>query len=58
MYLYDENVNGIYYATSYIIVQSVCKTGRMVIAHEAPLTQGFASEVASAIQVKITIIQL
>lgn len=24
----------------------------MVIAHEAPLTQGFASEVASAIQVK------
>lgn len=34
------------------VVQSVCKTGRTVIAHEAPVTQGFAAEVASAIQVR------
>lgn len=32
-------------------LQSVCKTGRMIIAHEAPLTAGFAGEVASTIQV-------
>ena len=33
------------------ILQSVCKTGRMVIAHEAPLTAGFAGEISSTIQV-------
>ena len=32
-------------------LQSVCRTGRLVVAHEAPLTAGFASEVASTIQV-------
>ena len=29
----------------------MCKTGRMVIAHEAPLTAGFAGEISSTIQV-------
>ena len=33
------------------IIQSVCKTGRLIIAHEAPLTAGFAGEIASTIQV-------
>lgn len=35
----------------YINLQSVCKTGRVVIAHEAPLTAGFAGEISSTIQV-------
>ncbi|ORZ33944.1 Thiamin diphosphate-binding protein [Catenaria anguillulae PL171] len=34
------------------IVKSVNKTGRLVIAHEAPLTGGFASEIAATIQQK------
>ena len=31
----------------------MCKTGRLLIAHEAPLTGGFAGEVASTIQVRV-----
>jgi 2-oxoisovalerate dehydrogenase E1 component beta subunit len=34
------------------IVASVQKTGRCVIAHEAPLTQGFGAEIAALIQEK------
>ncbi|KAI9189912.1 hypothetical protein H9P43_001345 [Blastocladiella emersonii ATCC 22665] len=32
------------------VVNSVNKTGRLVVAHEAPLTGGFASEIAATIQ--------
>lgn len=32
------------------LLQSVKKTGRAVIAHEAPLTCGFGAEMAAAIQ--------
>jgi 2-oxoisovalerate dehydrogenase E1 component beta subunit len=32
------------------VVQSVSKTGRLLISHEAPLTGGFASEIASTVQ--------
>lgn len=32
------------------VCRSVTKTGRLVVAHEAPLTGGFASEVASVVQ--------
>lgn len=32
------------------VVQSVKKTGRLVVSHEAPLTGGFAAEIASTIQ--------
>lgn len=32
------------------VIKSVLKTGRLIIAHEAPLTGGFASEIASTIQ--------
>eukprot|EP00051_Salpingoeca_urceolata_P033528 m.21101 g.21101 ORF g.21101 m.21101 type:complete len:412 (+) comp6333_c0_seq1:1917-3152(+) len=32
------------------VIQSVKKTGRCVVAHEAPVTGGFAAEVASVIQ--------
>jgi len=32
------------------VANSVCKTGRLVIAHEAPVTSGFASEISSTIQ--------
>eukprot|EP00056_Hartaetosiga_gracilis_P021582 m.24945 g.24945 ORF g.24945 m.24945 type:complete len:361 (-) comp9153_c0_seq1:141-1223(-) len=34
------------------VINSVKKTGRLVIAHEAPLTGGFAAEVAATIQEK------
>lgn len=34
------------------IIQSVQKTGRCVVAHEAPLTQGFGAEIAALIQEK------
>lgn len=33
------------------MIQSVKKTGRLLIAHEAPLTAGFASEIAATVQV-------
>lgn len=32
------------------VMQSVMKTGRLLINHEAPLTGGFASEIAATIQ--------
>lgn len=32
------------------VVQSVQKTGRLLVAHEAPVTGGFAAEIASEIQ--------
>jgi 2-oxoisovalerate dehydrogenase E1 component beta subunit len=32
------------------ICKSVCKTGRLLINHEAPLTGGFASEIAATVQ--------
>ncbi|MBU1437040.1 MAG: alpha-ketoacid dehydrogenase subunit beta, partial [Gammaproteobacteria bacterium] len=32
------------------VVKSVTKTGRLVINHEAPLTGGFAGEIAATIQ--------
>jgi pyruvate/2-oxoglutarate/acetoin dehydrogenase E1 component len=31
------------------IIHSVCKTGRMLIVHEAPVTGGFGGEVAAVI---------
>ncbi|KNE55062.1 2-oxoisovalerate dehydrogenase subunit beta, mitochondrial [Allomyces macrogynus ATCC 38327] len=34
------------------VVNSVNKTGRLVIAHEAPLTGGFAGEIAATVQEK------
>ncbi|KAL3309641.1 hypothetical protein Ciccas_011810 [Cichlidogyrus casuarinus] len=32
------------------VYQSVCKTGRVIIAHEAPLTSGFGAELSASIQ--------
>lgn len=32
------------------VVESVLKTGRLVVSHEAPLTGGFAGEIAATIQ--------
>lgn len=34
-----------------LFFQSVKKTGRVIIAHEAPLTGGFGAELAATIQV-------
>lgn len=34
------------------VIESVKKTGRLLIAHEAPLTMGFAAEISSTIQEK------
>lgn len=33
------------------IFQSVKKTGRVLVSHEAPLTGGFGAEIAASIQV-------
>ncbi|CAI8039168.1 2-oxoisovalerate dehydrogenase subunit beta, mitochondrial [Geodia barretti] len=32
------------------VIQSVCKTGRLVVSHEAPLTAGFGAELAATVQ--------
>lgn len=32
------------------VVESVQKTGKLIISHEAPITGGFAAEIASKIQ--------
>ncbi|KAM7441792.1 hypothetical protein ABFA07_009194 [Porites harrisoni] len=32
------------------VIKSVLKTGRLLIAHEAPLTGGFAAEIGSTVQ--------
>jgi len=32
------------------VEKSVCKTGKLIVSHEAPITNGFASEVTSKIQ--------
>ena len=32
------------------IVESVQRTGRLMVTHEAPLTAGFAAEIAAAVQ--------
>lgn len=35
------------------LFQSVVKTGRLLISHEAPVTGGFAAEISSTVQVRI-----
>ena len=35
------------------VFQSVKKTGRCLVSHEAPITMGFAAEIAATIQVGI-----
>jgi pyruvate/2-oxoglutarate/acetoin dehydrogenase E1 component len=35
------------------INQSVLKTGRCIVSHEAPLTNGFGAELAASIQVNL-----
>ena len=43
--IYIDQLNSIF------LFQSVNKTGRLLIAHEAPLTGGFAGEISSTVQV-------
>ena len=38
------------------VFQSVCKTGRLLISHEAPYTMGFAAEIATSVQVNSNIV--
>ena len=37
------------------LLQSVCKTGKLVLSHEAPLTAGFGAELAATVQVYTTV---
>lgn len=37
-----------------ISLQSAQKTGRVLVAHEAPLTAGFGAEISSVIQVSLS----
>ena len=39
------------------VYESVKKTGRCIVTHEAPLTNGFGAELASSIQVRHIYIQ-
>ena len=39
------------------VYESVKKTGKCIIAHEAPLTNGFGAELASSISVSILILK-
>jgi 2-oxoisovalerate dehydrogenase E1 component beta subunit len=32
------------------VTKSVCKTGRVIVSHEAPITSGFGAELAAVIQ--------
>jgi hypothetical protein len=50
IYIYIYNYVKIYLIYCHAL-QSVKRTGRVLIAHEAPLTGGFASEIAAVIQV-------
>lgn len=34
------------------MLQSARKTGRVIIAHEAPMTNGFGAEIAATVQVR------
>ena len=42
---------GMYVQDMHTIRDSVAKTGRIVVTHEAPLTAGFGAEIAAGIQV-------
>lgn len=33
-----------------LVTKSVCKTGRLIVSHEAPITGGFAAEIAATVQ--------
>lgn len=45
----------LFFCCCYLLFQqSVLKTGRLLIAHEAPITGGFAAEISSTVQVMIT----
>lgn len=35
------------------LFQSVVKTGRLLVSHEAPVTGGFAAEISTTVQVRI-----
>lgn len=35
--------------------QSVKKTGRLIVSHEAPMTGGFGSEIAATVQVSLNL---
>lgn len=49
-----ESLETCYQFLNLFVFQSVVKTGRLLISHEAPITGGFAAEISATVQVRVS----